>query len=313
MPNLPLLTPTDDQLTWQQRRVGLFFHFGINTFFAQEWSDGTLPGEPASTRPSCDADQWVRSPPPPGPAYVILTAKHHDGFCLWPTATTDYAVASSPWRGGQGDVVARVRPRLPADGLTVGLYLSPWDRNADLLRRPARTTSSTEPSCTELCTRYGELVELWFDGAGSEGVRTTGPAIMDVVRRPASREAMVFNMGEPDHPLGRQRGRPRRRPGRVRGQPHPVQQLHRGDQRPDRRRSTCRPSATSRSAAAGSGPSTTSRRPSSTCSRSTTARSGSARTCCSTSRPTARAGSTRPMRRSSGRSGRRWTGASVRR
>ena len=90
-----VIVPTADQLRWQQLEVGMFFHFGINTFHAKEWSDGTLPA--SSFDPTeLDADEWVALAVAAGATYVVLTAKHHDGFCLWPTATTDYSVASSP-------------------------------------------------------------------------------------------------------------------------------------------------------------------------------------------------------------------------
>ena len=145
VPNLPLLTPTDDQLTWQQRRVGLFFHVGINTYFAQEWSDGTLPASGFDPT-GLDVDGWMEVAVAAGARYVILTAKHHDGFCLWPTETTAYGVASSPWRDGRGDLVGEFVAAARRYGLAVGLYLSPWDRNATATRTRRRTHGSTGPS-----------------------------------------------------------------------------------------------------------------------------------------------------------------------
>ena len=195
MPDLPLLTPTADQLAWQQRRLGLFFHVGVNTYFGKEWSDGTLPAS-AFDPTGLDVDGWMEVALAAGARYVILTAKHHDGFCLWPTETTAYGVASAPWRDGRGDLVGEFVAAARRHGLAVGLYLSPWDRNADCYPDPVAYSRFYRSQLTELCTRYGELAELWFDGAGSEGYAYDWPAIMDVVHTHQPR-AMVFNMGSP--------------------------------------------------------------------------------------------------------------------
>jgi alpha-L-fucosidase len=195
VPDLPLLTPTADQLAWQQRRVGLFFHVGINTYFGKEWSDGTLPAS-AFDPTGLDVDGWMEVAVAAGARYVILTAKHHDGFCLWPTETTRYGVASAPWQGGRGDLVGEFVAAARRHRLAVGLYLSPWDRNADCYADPVAYSRLYRQQLTELCTRYGELAELWFDGAGSEGYTYDWPAIMDVVHTHQP-QAMVFNMGSP--------------------------------------------------------------------------------------------------------------------
>lgn len=191
---MPLL-PTPRQLAWQKAGFGLFLHFGINTFHGVEWSDGTL--DPATFDPSAlDARQWADTARAAGAAYVVLTAKHHDGFCLWPTATTSYSVASSPWRGGRGDVVAELARACRAAGVGLGLYLSPWDRNAPCYTDPAAYDAFYTRQLTELCTRYGPLAELWFDGAGSEGRAYDWDAVMAVVDAHQP-DAMVFNMGRP--------------------------------------------------------------------------------------------------------------------
>lgn len=128
--------PTPGQLAWQRAAMGVFFHFGVNTFYDREWSDGTL--DPAGFDPDdLDADQWVRVAKAAGAGYVVLTAKHHDGFCLWPTATIDYSVRSAPWRNGRGDVVAELAAACRRHDLKLGLYLSPWDRNASCYSDPA--------------------------------------------------------------------------------------------------------------------------------------------------------------------------------
>ncbi|WP_406335198.1 alpha-L-fucosidase [Streptomyces sp. NBC_00203] len=189
------IAPTPQQLAWQQDGFGLFLHFGVNTFNGEEWSDGTL--DPATFDPTgLDASQWAQTARAAGAKYVVLTAKHHDGFCLWPTATTTYSVASSPWREGRGDVVAELAEACRGAGLGLGLYLSPWDRNAGCYDDPAAYDDFYLRQLTELCTRYGPLYELWFDGAGSEGRTYDWDAITAVVDRHQP-DAMVFNMGRP--------------------------------------------------------------------------------------------------------------------
>lgn len=190
-----MITPTRGQLAWQRRGLGLFLHFGINTFNGVEWSDGTLPA--ASFDPDgCDPRQWVETAVAAGAQYAVLTAKHHDGFCLWPTATTDYSVAASGWREGRGDLVREFTDACAAAGLGAGIYLSPWDRNAACYNDPAAYDEFYATQLTELCTRYGDLVELWFDGAGSEGREYDWGRWMDIVDRHQP-GAMVFNMGRP--------------------------------------------------------------------------------------------------------------------
>ncbi|MBK0332969.1 alpha-L-fucosidase [Brachybacterium sp. MASK1Z-5] len=187
------LRPTTEQLAWQREGLGVFFHVGVNTFAGLEWSDGTL--SPGIFDPTdLDADEWVRTAHDLGAAYVVLTAKHHDGFCLWPTATTDYSVRASPWRQGRGDLVAEVAAACERWGLGLGLYLSPWDRHAPEYADPARYDAFYLAQLRELCTGYGPLHELWFDGAGSAGREYDWEAIGDLVDE-LQPGAMVFNMG----------------------------------------------------------------------------------------------------------------------
>ena len=162
------LVPTPQQYAWQQMELTAFLHFGINTFTGREWGDGKE--DPALFNPSeLDAEQWVRTLKEAGFKMVLLTAKHHDGFCLWPTATTKHSVASSPWKNGQGDVVKELRAACDKYDMKFGVYLSPWDRNAECYGDSPRYNDFFIRQLTELLTNYGEVHEVWFDGANGEG------------------------------------------------------------------------------------------------------------------------------------------------
>jgi alpha-L-fucosidase len=189
---ISLPTPTPLQLRWQAAQFGLFCHFGINTFYNREWSAGQL--DPAGFDPKhFDAAQWVDIAQRAGMKYLILTAKHHDGFCLWPTQTTEYSIRHSP---RQIDIVSEVSKACAVAGLHFGLYLSPWDRNSPVYDDKVAYDRFYIAQMTELCTRYGELFEVWLDGAGSEGREYDWDGIMDVVERHQP-NAMIFNMGRP--------------------------------------------------------------------------------------------------------------------
>lgn len=193
--------PTPAQLAWQRDEFALFLHFGVNTFTDREWGDGTE--DPKIFDPTAlDARQWARVARETGARAVILTAKHHDGFCLWPTKTTSHSVASSPWRGGGGDVVRECADAARAEGLRVGLYCSPWDRNAAVYGDSPRYNDMYITQLTELLTQYGDIAEVWFDGANGEGPNGRRqvydwPRIWGTVRR-LQPNAVMFSDAGPD-------------------------------------------------------------------------------------------------------------------
>ena len=193
--------PTPAQLLWQQDERALFLHFGINTFTGREWGDGTE--DPALFAPTrLDPRAWARTARAAGFRAMILTAKHHDGFCLWPSRTTTHSVASSPWRDGSGDVVRDFVDACRAEGLRPGLYCSPWDRNAPSYGDSPRYNDLYVEQLTELLTRYGPIHEVWFDGANGEGPDGRRqvydwPRIWGTVRR-LQPDAVMFSDAGPD-------------------------------------------------------------------------------------------------------------------
>jgi len=162
------VVPADRQLVWQELEFIAFAHFGMDTFTDREWGEGTE--SPALFNPTAfDARQWVRVLKDAGIRQLIITAKHHDGFCLWPTAQTEHSVKASPWRAGKGDVVAEVAAACREAGLKFGIYLSPWDRHEPSYGDSPRYNEFFRRQLRELLTGYGEVIEVWFDGACGEG------------------------------------------------------------------------------------------------------------------------------------------------
>jgi len=166
--NFSDITPSPQQVEWQDLEIGVIFHFGTNTFLDREWGDGTA--EPSVFSPTnVDAEQWIRAVKAAGAKYVVLVAKHHDGFCLWPSDLTDYSVKASPWKGGHGNLVREVADAARRNGLKFGVYLSPWDRHDPRYNDPVQYDKYYFGQLDELASQYGELVEFWMDGAGSGG------------------------------------------------------------------------------------------------------------------------------------------------
>ncbi len=159
--------PSPRQVDWQEREFSLFVHFGMNTFTNREW--GRKDEDPALFDPAqLDARQWVRVARDAGARQLVVVAKHHDGFCLWPSRWTDYSVKRSPWRGGKGDVIAEVSSACRESGLKMGIYLSPWDMASPMYGTDAYN-EFFKNQLEELLTGYGEITEVWFDGANGEG------------------------------------------------------------------------------------------------------------------------------------------------
>ncbi|MFZ0280955.1 MAG: alpha-L-fucosidase [Bacteroidales bacterium] len=155
--------PNENQMRWQEMEYYAFLHFSINTFTDQEWGGGD---ESASLFNPKDLDcrQWARVCSEAGMKGIILTVKHHCGFCLWPSKYTEFSVKNSPWKNGKGDIVRELADACKEYGLKLGVYLSPWDRNHADYGKPEYITYFRN-QLTELLTNYGPIFEVWFDGA----------------------------------------------------------------------------------------------------------------------------------------------------
>ena len=162
------VVPSPRQLAFQQTEFYAFVHFTVNTFTGREWGDGTEP-ESIFNPEKLDAASWVQAIRSAGMKGLILTCKHHDGFCLWPSRYTDHSVKNSPFRGGKGDVVAEVAKACREGGLRFGVYLSPWDRHEASYGKGKEYDDYFVHQLEELLTGYGPVFSVWFDGACGEG------------------------------------------------------------------------------------------------------------------------------------------------
>lgn len=163
-----LPVPSPRQLNWQDLEYYAFVHFSINSFTDKEWGYGDE--SPKLFNPSeLDTDQWARTISEAGMKGVVITAKHHDGFCLWPSKYTEHSVKNSPWKNGEGDLLKELSESCKKHGLKMGVYLSPWDRNHPDYGTDAYLTYYRN-QLRELLTQYGPIFEVWFDGAnGGDG------------------------------------------------------------------------------------------------------------------------------------------------
>ena len=179
--NFTDLKPSPQAVEWQDLEFGVLIHFGPNTFLGKEWGDGTA--SPSAFNPTqFDPEQWMRAIKSAGARYVVMVAKHHDGFCLWPTNQTEYSVKSSPWKEGKGDVGGEVAAAARKYGLKLGVYLSPWDRHEPRYSDSLQYDKYYLAEMDELIQNYGELMEWWLDGAGSAGHVYNFPRYIEELR-----------------------------------------------------------------------------------------------------------------------------------
>ena len=186
--------PSARQLAWQELEFIAFIHFTINTFTDKEWGNGTE--DPAIFNPTqLDTRQWVRVCKDAGMKMIILTAKHHDGFCLWPSKYTEHSVKNSPWKNGRGDVVRELADACRQAGLKLGLYLSPWDRHEPTYGNTVKYNKFYKNQLRELLTNYGEISEVWFDGAKGKDAKDMvydWPGYYAIIRK-LQPDAVIFN------------------------------------------------------------------------------------------------------------------------
>ena len=162
------VVPTERQLKWQQLEFIGFIHFGINTFYNAEWGQGNEDISCFNPK-RLDAEQWVCALKASEMKGVILTCKHHDGFCLWPTQYTSHTIANTPYKDGKGDIVKEVADACIKYDMKFGVYLSPWDMTESSYGTGKEYNEFFVNQLTELLTQYGDIFEIWFDGANGEG------------------------------------------------------------------------------------------------------------------------------------------------
>ncbi len=198
--NAANVVPSERQLNWFSTEFYGFIHFGVNTFTNKEWGDGTE--DPAIFNPEkFDAEKIVEIFKDAGMKGLVITAKHHDGFCLWPSKYTEHSIKNSPYRNGKGDIVKELADACRKHNFKFGFYLSPWDRNSAYYGTDEYNTYYKN-QLTELLTNYGKVFHVWFDGACGEGPNGKKqeydfPGYIELIRK-YQPEATIFNDHGPD-------------------------------------------------------------------------------------------------------------------
>ena len=185
--------PNERQLEHLKIGKKAFFHFGVNTFSNREWGDGTEL-EKLFDPSELDTDQWIRVIKDAGFKLAIITAKHHDGFCLWPSKYTEHSVKNSPYKNGKGDVIKEFTDSCRKYGIKAGVYISPWDRHSPLWGKDEYSDFYAK-QLTELVTEYGELHEIWWDGAGSSETRYDWDTWESIIRKHQPNAAIFGSLG----------------------------------------------------------------------------------------------------------------------
>ena len=185
--------PNERQVAHYKIGKKVFFHFGVNTFTSNEWGSGKEV-EDVFTPSELDTDQWIRVAKESGFELAILTVKHHDGFCLWPSAHTSHSVKNSPYKNGEGDVLREFVDSCHKYGMKVGVYLSPWDRHSPHWGKDDYNDYYAA-QLTELMTGYGEIYEVWWDGAGSRDAKYDWGAWENIIRKYQPKAAIFGSMG----------------------------------------------------------------------------------------------------------------------
>src|SRR5699024_9158982 len=192
--------PSPKQLAFQDWEFGLFIHFGLRTFYEGYVDFDEREMSPTSFNPTnLDCEQWVLTAKEAGMEYAVLTAKHHDGFSNWPSQYTNFSVAQTPWRDGQGDVVNEFIKACRKHDIKPGIYYSTYDGDADFYNDKDGKAYDDYfvNQITELLTNYGDIDILWFDGAGSEGHTYDWPRIIKTIRS-LQPNILIFNMADPN-------------------------------------------------------------------------------------------------------------------
>ena len=202
--------PSPAQVEWQQMEYNMFVHFGPNTFSGLEWGHGT-EAEDLFAPTELDCRQWAATAKAAGMKGIIITAKHHDGFCLWPNPESTHTVAQSSWRDGKGDVLAELSAACKEYGLKFGVYISPWDRNDPAYGTPEYNGKFARTLADVHGGRYGEIFEQWFDGACGEGPdgkkqEYDWPLFHSVVRQYSPDAIMFSDVGPGCRWVGNERG-----------------------------------------------------------------------------------------------------------